>query len=82
MQEINEAVVITTYICAAPTVDCLRSVASERSDPNIRIGVYVIDNASGDSASIIRDLVRHSVLWPKNRNMSALQSFRPPRSQI
>jgi hypothetical protein len=82
MQEVNVAVAIITYKCAALTVDCLRLVASERSYPNIRIRVYVIDNASGDSASIVRDLVRHSVLWPKNRNLSALRSFRPPRSQI
>jgi GT2 family glycosyltransferase len=82
MQEVDIAAVIVTYKCAALTVDCLRSVASERSDPNIRIRVYVIDNASGDSASIIRDLVRHSVLWPKNRNLSALRGFRPPVSKL
>jgi GT2 family glycosyltransferase len=82
MQEIDAAVVIVTYQCAALTVDCLRSVASERSDSNIRIRAYVIDNASGDSASSIRDLVRHSVLWPKNRNLLAVRSFRPPRPQI
>ena len=82
MQEVDIAAVIVTYKCAVLTVDCLRSAASERSDPNFRIRVYVIDNASADSASIIRDLVRHSVLWAQNRNLSALRSFRPPRSQI
>jgi GT2 family glycosyltransferase len=82
MQEVDIPVVIVTHKCAALTVDCLRSVASDRSDPNIRIRVYVIDNASGDSASIIRDLERHSVLWSKNRNLSALRSFRPPWPQI
>jgi N-acetylglucosaminyl-diphospho-decaprenol L-rhamnosyltransferase len=52
MQEIDVAVVIVTYKSAALTIDSLRSVASERSDPNIRIRVFVIDNASGDSPSI------------------------------
>jgi hypothetical protein len=52
MQEVDVVVIIITYKCAALTVDCLRSVALERSDPSIRIRAIVIDNASGDSASI------------------------------
>jgi hypothetical protein len=126
MQEVDIAAVIVTYQCAALTVDCLRSVASDRSEtehlhPRLhyrqrlgRFGFYRSDNrimTYGVSRAIaidiaaliansmglikrmarrrnrpvphyIRDLVRHSVLWPKNRNLSALRSFRPPRSQI
>ena len=52
MQEVDVAVIIVTYKCAALTIDCLRSVALERSDPSIRIRAIIIDNASGDSASI------------------------------
>jgi N-acetylglucosaminyl-diphospho-decaprenol L-rhamnosyltransferase len=59
MQEIDVAVVIVTYKCAALTIDCLRSVASERSDPNIRIRVIVIDNASGDSTAIAQAIETH-----------------------
>jgi N-acetylglucosaminyl-diphospho-decaprenol L-rhamnosyltransferase len=59
MQEIDVAVVIVTYKCAALTIECLRSVASERSDPNIRIRVIVVDNASGDSASIAQAIETH-----------------------
>ena len=77
MQKLNVAVAIITYKCAALTVDYPRPVPLERSDPNFRIRVYVIDNASVDSASIIRDLVRHSVLWQNNRNLSVLRSLRP-----
>ena len=83
MQEVDVAVVIVTYQCAALTVDFLRSVASERSDPNIRIRVYVINNASGDSASIIRDLVRHSVLWPeKSQSVCASKFSASPVSNL
>ena len=52
MQEVDVAVIIVTYKCAALTIDCLRSVALERSNSSIRIRTIIIDNASGDSASI------------------------------
>lgn len=64
MQDIDVAVVIVTYKCASLTIDCLRSIASDRSDPNVRIRVFVIDNASGDSAAIAQAIAsNHWSSW-------------------
>jgi N-acetylglucosaminyl-diphospho-decaprenol L-rhamnosyltransferase len=46
------AVVILTYKSAQLALNCLRSVADERADPQVRIRVIVVDNASGDLATI------------------------------
>jgi GT2 family glycosyltransferase len=59
MQEIDVAVIIVTYKCAALTIECLQSVSLERSEPDIRIRVLVIDNASGDSAPIAQAIESH-----------------------
>jgi len=48
MSELNIAVVIVTYKTALLTIDCLRSVQSERSTPGLHIRAVVVDNASGD----------------------------------
>ena len=46
------AVVIVTYRSAALTVDCLRSLQSERLNSRIDITAVVVDNASGDYPEI------------------------------
>lgn len=48
------AVVIVTYKSAQLTIESLRSVASERSTPGLRVRVAVVDNASGDLPQIRR----------------------------
>jgi N-acetylglucosaminyl-diphospho-decaprenol L-rhamnosyltransferase len=50
--ELDIAVVIVTYKCAALTIDSLRSVAAERSEAGFHIRALVVDNASGDAPSI------------------------------
>jgi GT2 family glycosyltransferase len=52
MTELDIAVVIVTYRCAALTIESLRSVAMERSVPGFHIRAVVVDNASGDAPSI------------------------------
>jgi GT2 family glycosyltransferase len=52
MAELEIAVVIVTYKCAALTIDSLRSVAAERSAAGFRLRAFVVDNASGDAPSI------------------------------
>ena len=54
MQDLDVAVVIVTYKCAGFTVDCLRSVHTERCTPGLRIRAVVVDNASGDLPEIER----------------------------
>jgi len=46
------AVIILTYKSAQLALNCLRSLAGERADPRVRLRVVVVDNASGDLASI------------------------------
>jgi hypothetical protein len=48
MSEVNVAVVIVTYKCAALTIDALRSVNLERATSRLSIRAVVVDNASGD----------------------------------
>jgi N-acetylglucosaminyl-diphospho-decaprenol L-rhamnosyltransferase len=50
--ELDIAVVIVTYKCAALTIDSLRSVAAERSAAGFHLRAVVVDNASGDAPSI------------------------------
>jgi GT2 family glycosyltransferase len=52
MTELDIAVVIVTYKCAALTIESLRSVSAERSGAGIHIRAIVVDNASGDGPSI------------------------------
>jgi N-acetylglucosaminyl-diphospho-decaprenol L-rhamnosyltransferase len=52
MTDLDIAVVIVTYKCAALTIDSLRSVAGERSAAGFHIRALVVDNASGDAPSI------------------------------
>lgn len=54
---IRVAVVIVSYRSAAMTIECLRSIAPERSLPGIAINVVVVDNASGDFP-VIADALR------------------------
>jgi GT2 family glycosyltransferase len=46
------AVIILTYKSAQLALNCLRSLAGERDDRRVRLRVVVVDNASGDLASI------------------------------
>jgi GT2 family glycosyltransferase len=52
MPELDIAVVIVTYKCAALTLASLASVDAERSTAGIRIRVIVVDNASGDTKQL------------------------------
>jgi N-acetylglucosaminyl-diphospho-decaprenol L-rhamnosyltransferase len=52
MTELDIAVVIVTYKCAALTIESLRSVAAERLAAGFHIRALVVDNASGDAPSI------------------------------
>jgi N-acetylglucosaminyl-diphospho-decaprenol L-rhamnosyltransferase len=46
------AVVIVSYRSAALVIECLRSLVHEQASPAIQLGVIVVDNASGDFATI------------------------------
>ena len=52
MPELDIAVVIVTYKCAALTLESLASVDAERSTTGTRIRVIVVDNASGDTKDL------------------------------
>jgi N-acetylglucosaminyl-diphospho-decaprenol L-rhamnosyltransferase len=52
MTELDIAVVIVTYKCAALTIESLRSVAAERSSTGLHIRAVVVDNASGDAPTV------------------------------
>jgi GT2 family glycosyltransferase len=52
MAELDIAIVIVTYRCAALTIDSLRSVAAERAAAGFQIRAVVVDNASGDAPPI------------------------------
>ena len=47
------AVLIVTYKVAALTIECLRSLASEREANGLSLRAYVVDNASGDAPAIL-----------------------------
>jgi hypothetical protein len=53
MSELDVAVVIVTYKCAALTIESLQSVATERAVAGFHIRVVVVDNASGDAPAIV-----------------------------
>jgi N-acetylglucosaminyl-diphospho-decaprenol L-rhamnosyltransferase len=52
MTDLDIAVVIVTYKCAALTIESLRSVAAERSAFGLHVRAIVVDNASGDAPPI------------------------------
>jgi N-acetylglucosaminyl-diphospho-decaprenol L-rhamnosyltransferase len=52
MSELDIAVVIVSYKCAALTIDSLRSVAADRSATGFHVRAIVVDNASGDAPPI------------------------------
>jgi N-acetylglucosaminyl-diphospho-decaprenol L-rhamnosyltransferase len=59
MTELDIAVVIVTYKCAALTIDSLRSVAAERPAAGFHVRAIVVDNASGDAPSIAEAIESH-----------------------
>jgi N-acetylglucosaminyl-diphospho-decaprenol L-rhamnosyltransferase len=48
MAKLEVWVVSVSYRSAQLMIDCLRSIASERSTPGVNLRVVVVDNASGD----------------------------------
>ena len=52
MNDLDIAVIIVSYRCAAYTIESLRSLQSERSNLGTRIRAIVVDNASGDAPAI------------------------------
>jgi GT2 family glycosyltransferase len=52
MTDLDIAVVIVTYKCAALTIESLRSVAAERLASGLYIRTIVVDNDSGDAPTI------------------------------
>jgi GT2 family glycosyltransferase len=70
---LDVAVVIVTYKSAGPTIEALKSLATERTTPYLSIRAIVVDNASGDSPEITQAIEDHEwsawvtlVLAPKN----------------
>jgi N-acetylglucosaminyl-diphospho-decaprenol L-rhamnosyltransferase len=59
MTELDIAVVIVTYKCAALTIESLRSLAAERSAAGFHLRAIVVDNASGDAPSIAEAIESH-----------------------
>jgi N-acetylglucosaminyl-diphospho-decaprenol L-rhamnosyltransferase len=57
MTELDIAVVIVTYKCAALTIESLNSIAAERCTEGLHIRAVVVDNASGD-APIIDEAIK------------------------
>ncbi len=60
MNDIDVAIIIVTYKSASFAIDCLDSIAVERSTPGLRIRVIVVDNASGDAQPIMRAIEKNS----------------------
>jgi GT2 family glycosyltransferase len=52
MRELDIAVVIVSYKCAALTIESLKSVNAERVATQTRIRAIVVDNASGDAKEL------------------------------
>lgn len=52
MRPLDIAIVIVTYKTAALTVSALRSIEGERMNPDLRLRVLVVDNASGDAPTV------------------------------
>jgi GT2 family glycosyltransferase len=51
---LDVAVIVVTYKSAKLTIEALRSLLAERSDPGMRVRAVVVDNASGDLPEIAR----------------------------
>src|SRR6185503_20059933 len=73
MPDIEVVVAIVTYKSAELTIECLRSIDSERATPGLKIRVVVVDNASGDAPSITQAIAAnawaswvHLIEAPKN----------------
>jgi N-acetylglucosaminyl-diphospho-decaprenol L-rhamnosyltransferase len=56
MKGLDVAIAIVSYQSAHLTIDCLRSIESERQTTRMRVRVIVVDNASAD-APVIADAV-------------------------
>ena len=76
------AVVIVTYKSADLTIESLRTVASERATPGLKIRAMVVDNASGDLPDIVRAVEDNGwsswvtpVLAPKNGGFAYGNNF-------
>jgi len=54
MIAVEVAVIIVSFRSAGPALRCLESLGSELTSPDVRIRVIVVDNASGDLASLAR----------------------------
>ena len=52
VRPLDVAVIIVTYKSAKLTIECLRSLAAERSTPGMHVRAVVVDNASGDLPEI------------------------------
>lgn len=59
MRVLDVAVIIVTYRSANLTIDSLRSLAAERSIRGVQIRTLVVDNASGDFATVSEAVARH-----------------------
>lgn len=73
MPPLDIAVVIVTYKTADLTVAAIRSLEVEQADPQLRLRVVVVDNASGDAQTIAEAVRKNGwaewvtlVLAPKN----------------
>ncbi len=59
MNDMDVAIIIVTYKSASFAIDCLDTIAVERSTPGLRIRVIVVDNASGDAQPIRRAIKKN-----------------------
>jgi GT2 family glycosyltransferase len=59
MRGVDVAIVIVTYHSANLTIDCLSSIAAERSTPGVNIRAVVVDNASGDAKLVANAIDQH-----------------------
>ena len=57
MKTPNVVIAIVTYRSADLTIDCLRSIESERVSSEMRIRAIVVDNASGDTLAIAEAVI-------------------------
>ncbi len=59
MMGIDVAIAIVTYRSANLTIDCLSSIAAERSTQGVNIRAIVVDNASGDAKLVAKAIDQH-----------------------
>src|SRR5580704_4233222 len=66
MSDLDVVIAIITFRSAALTIDCLRSIDTERLTPGLRVRVVVVDNDSGDAPMIAEAIEANSwSLWVK-----------------